>query len=490
MRLRYILSLFAAFLLVLGVHLATASAATSSTPVIPPPATLTGLVRIELRNSQGNVLAFGSGAIIDPDGRVLTTNDVISKWQKNKGVTLWICTTKKETDAPLCNMTAVILKNDAGKNLALLEVRRVQIGDTWLMLEEYATKTKFHFTPVTFPLTATTTDEGIHLGDSLKAMYYAKTGASTISFTDLAVSGFDRAIAKNISVPNLVRTSVTFRAGTGGGGVFDASSTMIGIPVFTKEATSTEGDFISTPVINQFLNVSLGKEYVNRKTPFALTGSLLGVSGGVVTSTFCPDYSSPEGTGNRCRCHQGFYAVGHACVLGNNYCALHYPGSRYDIFMKSCQCDNKDGSRVCREAVSTPTPTATKPSTPAKQATPVSPSTPVVAVTRTKPATSTSSTSNSSPAHPLCPAHASYNAQTWMCTCDKTFAKNVTGTACVLNGIPTSTSTIMGCDFVGNTITHLYYKQGHAKIKTFTPKNAVCFATPTLAMRARYRRGR
>lgn len=324
--------------------------------------------------------------------------------------TIVVCLAKSETEVPLCNMRAVLVKTRPASDLALIQLRTTLFEKRWISLEEYVLRTKSKFSFAT-PDFKKLTEEGVRLGDGVKIISYGQNSSSTVNLISGEVSGLLRGLSKGKSIPSMVRLNSSFVMSQLGGSVFNASSTLIGITTVVKDKTTPNGLFVSLPLINSFLRDTLGNDYLAKKMPFVLTGKLEGVQAGLISTNICPSFS--QRVGNVCRCNSGFYAVGNTCVLGMNYCQIQFgTNARYDDYLRVCKCPTTQGERTCVKA---PAPAPAPKPTPAP-----TPKPPVPA----KPATTT--------AKPFyCPAHASYDAKTWTCVCDKGWTRDVKKNACV-----------------------------------------------------------
>lgn len=376
-------------------------------------------VRIEITNDQGKYISFGSGTIIDPDGRILTNAKVVEVLQKYPSYTTTICVTASEVAAPTCNMRATLLKVKPAVDLALLQVNSVKVGNFWISPEEYTLRTGFKFGFIKPDATVLTT-EGVKFGDDLKVLTYTATSTATLTQVSADASGFVRGREKGKSVPYLVKVGTRITNGLGGGGVFTPAGKLVGIPAYNKNATAPNGTFVSLPVINSFLKESLGESYAAKTYPFVLTSALGGVEAGYLKTNSCPNYSQIEGGGSVCRCNSGFFAVGNACIAGGAYCPLVYgTNARYDDFLRSCLCPSGSGQSTCVRA-------PVKPVTPP---TPAKPVTPTPAPAPTKPAPPKVPTFS-------CPANATYNAKTWACACNSGWVRDLKKNACVAKPLP------------------------------------------------------
>lgn len=475
-------ALFASLSLIIATGLFLQNVQAATTP-------LQATVRIEIYDANNTLLSFGSGTIIDPDGHILTSQKAVERLDLNRGLIARICLSKDETSTPTCNMRATLIAANATTDLALLQINSIQSGNFWTSIEEQILKTGYKFPFISWNQNASASED-IHLGDALKLLSYPAIGNASLGQVNVEVSGFARTLKQGKTAPNLVRVDKKFATNQAGGGIFSASSTLVGVMTFAKDPSGMLGSFTSLPVINTFLRDSLGASYFSKDHQFVLLSSLTGTYNGLLPTNHCPAYATVEAGSNVCRCNAGFFAVGNTCIVGNAYCSVTFPNKgRYDDYLHTCLCRGADGvEATCVKTPPpvvkpTPTPTSTKPVPPPGPK-------PPVATTTTKPVVAPAPTPVATHGPQFfCPVHATYNAKTWSCVCDASWSKNTAGTACAFNAAPLSANDLNGCEVIGNKLTRRYYGKNNAAMKSVVLKDTLCFATEAGAKKARYRKG-
>ncbi len=273
--------------------------------------------------------SWGSGVIIDIQGRIITNYHVV----KSSPFNLTICTTVIKNTPPICNMKAEAVRVWDSVDLALLEITQIDGVD----INEY----RLRYGDPTFQNYAkfdrtNQSEEGIDLGDELQVLGYPAAGfigGETITFSKGSVSGFfEKLLYKGKNVPWRFKTDTTMSPGNSGGGAFDSNNNFIGIPAAVDADTGTIGYVISIPIINVFLEESIGSSYLNPLTPRT---QLKEEYMGFLTTTSCPSNSEKWGTQNICRCSSHYFAVGDSCISGGSYCKI--KGGSYTTYLQKCE---------------------------------------------------------------------------------------------------------------------------------------------------------
>ncbi len=437
------------------------------------------LVRIEVPASAGKTAMSGSGIIIDQDGRVLTSYSAVSKLVKDKTTTATICVSKDEFSVPSCTLEATLLKTNAGSNLALLQIKRVLSENTWHSVEEEKLRNGFSFAHVA--LEKSTTTETLALGAEVSVLDYTLGSVSSLTQHTGRATGFERKLVKDKLTPWLVKTDIVSNQKSAGGAVLNQANQLVGIPTMATNTSNGYAAFTSLPVINTFLKEALGQNYLLNKVPFVFDGTFLGVLGGAITSSHCPESSLYDSSSKTCVCNNGFYAVGNACILGATYCQLVYPKqqSTYDIYLKACTCQINGETRICpenlRKRIVIPKPAPPTSSTTTKSITPTS-TKPVVSTTK---ATTTVSVKPPSPSKT--PSEIACQKKSgW------TYIKK--SNLCVPVGKLTKQTDLSSCEVVAVPATKLYFVKGNSFIKRMTYRNKECFADEATAQKAKYQK--
>jgi S1-C subfamily serine protease len=447
------------------------------------------IVRIDIPAPLGTSTSSGSGVMIDQDGRVLTSYSAVAKLVKDKVTKATICIAKDEFSLPTCTFEAALLKTNAGSNLALLQIRRVLSHNEWRSVEEEKLRTGFSFPHVT--LNKSTSTETVGLSDDLFLLDYTLNTQSSITQYIGHVTGFERKTVKDKLVPWVVKTDVVSSLKSAGGAVFNDKNELVGVPTMVTSSSNGYALFTSLPVINAFLKEALGTAYVNNKFSFVFDGSFIGVQGGGLNSTSCPESSHAEAGNKTCTCNNGFFAVGNACILGANYCQIMYPKSSYDIFLKACTCLVNGETRICpenlRKVIQVPVvskPVAPTVATTTKITSPTSTkAVPPTKVTSTKPlptkATTTaaikSTSSTPSGVEVACKKNAGWS-----------YVKKTN--VCVPVGKLSKQADLALCNVVAMPATKYYFLKGNAVMKRMTYKNKLCFVDEAAAIAAKYRK--
>lgn len=451
------------------------------------------MVRIELPTTADKTTPSGSGVIIDQDGRVLTSYSAVSKLVASKGTRAVVCASKDEMTLPVCNLEATLIKADSGRNLALLQIKRIFSQNEWRTVEEEKIRNGFSFNYIKF--NKTTTTEAVKLSDDVFVLDYTLGSNSSINQNKGSVNGFERKIVSNKSTPWLVKTNILSNQKSFGGAVLNAKNELIGIPSMATNATNGYGSFTSLAVINAFIREALTADYIDNKITFVFDGNFAGILGGAFRGTVCPDSSRYDSTNKSCTCNNGFFAVGNACILGKTYCQVMYPKQKsdYDIFLKACTCVINGETRVCPDNLKkvvvppkpVPKPAAPKPATSTK---------PVIA-TSTKPIVPAVKSTSSKPVTPKATSTPAVKPTTTTQTAVEIACKKKTGwsylkknNTCVPVGTLLKQTDLALCEVVAVPATKLYFVKGNRYIKLMTYRNKQCFLDEESAQKAKYKK--
>lgn len=449
------------------------------------------MVRIELPTTADKTTPSGSGVIIDQDGRVLTSYSAVSKLVASKGTRAIVCVSKDEVTLPVCNLEATLIKADSGRNLALLQIKRIFSQNEWRTVEEEKIRNGFSFNYIKF--NKTTTTEALKLSDDVFVLDYTLGTNSSINQNKGSVSGFERKLVKDKTTPWVVKTDIVSNQKSFGGAVLNMKNELVGTPTMASTTVNGYGSFTSLAVINAFIREVLTADYINNKIPFVFDGNFAGILGGAFRGTVCPESSRYDSSNKSCTCNNGFFAVGNACILGKTYCQVMYPkqNSDYDIFLKACTCIINGETRVCPESlkkvVVPPKPvTPPKPATSTKPVTPTSTKSVVPAVkpTSTKPLVPAKATST--PA--VKPTTTTQTAVEIACKQKAGWSYLKKNNTCVPVGTLKKQADLVLCEVVAVPATKLYFVKGNRYIKLMTYRNKQCFADEASAQKAKYKK--
>lgn len=167
---------------------------------------------------EDQLLGTGSGTIISSNGFILTNAHVITGPDGNALELLPIFTTSasRPMDAVELTYFAVPIDVDVDLDLALLQVLFDSSG------EQLPAEHSFSHAPIG-------TVEGMQLGDSVFVVGYPGVSGDTVTFTSGVVSGFLGADLRG-SGNAWVKTDARIAPGNSGGGAFDETGTLVGVP--------------------------------------------------------------------------------------------------------------------------------------------------------------------------------------------------------------------------------------------------------------------
>ena len=448
----------------------TALAASTSTLITSNTSTLTllpSIVRLDLVGTNGSKTPIAAGALIDKDGRILTTYSAIQPLLTAKGTKLVACNPYSEILRPGCGYEAILLKTDSAENLALLQVRNLYINNATVSVEEQRLRNKLSFHFVSFDKTTTT--EAVNIGEAVSLYTFPTTASSSVMQRRGVVTGFSKKLINSSSTAWLVSTDIPTSKNLAGGPVFNAKNQLLGLFLATDTANPGNVSFLSLATLNRFLKSALGTSYLSNQFHFDADYSLVGQEAGLLKTSLCPASASPDPISKTCRCNPGFFAVGNACLLGNTYCSLVYPkGASYDLFLKQCVCPKDGNTTLCPEIKSTfllPVPTKQANATTTKPAILVKPavtSTSVIIPTSTKPIVTSTST--------------------------KPTVASTTKVIAPIFTIPKNFTELYACPVIGQDTTKYYYMKGQRSIKHFTYTAKRCYKDEASAKAAGYKK--
>jgi hypothetical protein len=156
---------------------------------------------------------WGSGSIIDSSGHILTNNHVVDDGFGGISDDFSICLTEDSSLPPKCHYTASVVARDAEKDIALLQIDRVDIFGNAVNYSSFATL------PIDYSYSPNT-------GDTVIARGYPWVGANTITETQGIVSG-----TYMYNNNTYIKTD-TLIAGGNSGGPLIRDGKMIGVNTF------------------------------------------------------------------------------------------------------------------------------------------------------------------------------------------------------------------------------------------------------------------
>ncbi len=207
--------------------------AQTTEPTEPPPTTAAGgtiptvtelasaVVQVQLLLGD-TVVCSGSGTILDAAGTVLTNSHVITQSTSCPHDRIGIAVLDVPELPPLLLFEADVLLDDAGLDLAVLQIARTIDGDP---------------VSASFPFVEVGDSDALELGDQLRIIGYPGIGGETVTFTEGTISGF-------VNVPGLeerswLKTDATLAGGNSGGLAVDASGLIVGIPTIVGSGGTT-----------------------------------------------------------------------------------------------------------------------------------------------------------------------------------------------------------------------------------------------------------
>jgi S1-C subfamily serine protease len=268
-----------------------------ATPTVTPspPATLsptaTGMVipyssvvKITARIKYSSYLKdiwVGSGAIVSPDGLILTNAHLVSPGQGYRPDVYEIALTQDPSLPPIDMYYAEPVVVDEDLDLAVLRIT-----------------TNLKYTPVDLselklPTLALGNSDDLSLGDPLIVLGYPGIGGETITLTRGDVGGFT--VSDNLLEPAFIKTSAAISGGTSGGVALDQFGRLVAIPtqlgygqqsgdlVDCRVVADTNGDGnvdqrdVCVPVggfINALRPVNLAKPLIERALASPLSGTV------------------------------------------------------------------------------------------------------------------------------------------------------------------------------------------------------------------------
>jgi S1-C subfamily serine protease len=279
----------------------------------PSQTQVSSVAQILILDKAQNLLYSGSGTIIDNEGHILTNEHVIDPLLQNPENYTTLCLTDDPKKPPACSVLYELVSSSKDMDLALLKITKVLDKDRVLLsFDEF--KKKYHVTFAYVPIDRAVTDESVGIGDEIQVLGYPSAGGASITATQGTVSGFQRSHATDGNFdPWLVKTDAKLNPGNSGGAAFDASGRFVGVPMAVSSAGNI-GYLISLPVVNQFLDASLGKT--------ASAPQTVGDASAQPAPRACPKGSAWNLNASACTCPEGhrFNDGQTECLTYDAYC--------------------------------------------------------------------------------------------------------------------------------------------------------------------------
>jgi len=188
----------------------------TATPVPIPFQALVQLTAKIKHSSYLRPLWGGSGAIISPDGLILTNAHLVDPDIPFEPDFFIISLTLREDEPPVDSFIAEPVSIDKDLDLALLQIT-----------------TDLHYKPIdpnnlNLPSVPLGDSDSLKLGDPLIILGYPAIGGDTITLTRGSVGGFTQ--QRKYGERAFIKTSATLSGGTSGGIVLDAYGRMVAVP--------------------------------------------------------------------------------------------------------------------------------------------------------------------------------------------------------------------------------------------------------------------
>ncbi len=197
----------------------SATPAVSSLPVAEPTEIVVSEVDIlasvvqvvsECDDGSSNV---GSGTIFFDEFHVLTSNHVVSSDSDCNIIKLFVETIERIDSAPIRTHTAEILAIDEKADLAILKI--APIGSFAKTLKAVKVSSKSN------------------IGDPIIAIGFPSIGGESVTVTSGEISGY-----ANFEGIQWIKSSVSISGGNSGGGVFDTTGGLVGVPTAAGTANA------------------------------------------------------------------------------------------------------------------------------------------------------------------------------------------------------------------------------------------------------------
>lgn len=218
---------------------------------------IVSVVQIVIVNDKEEAVSSGSGVIIDGDGDILTNYHVLEDAIKNDGWYPVVLVTVDAKKPPVAGLLVKLVGYSEPFDLALLRFTQIKNDSgQYVDFKEFVTKNDLYLNHVKIDRSAT--DEKVSLGDPLQILGYPGVGGKSITFTKGSVSGFEQLELEDSTLPWLIKTDAKINPGNSGGAAFDADDNFIGVPEAVAGGPGNIGYVISLPVINYFLDKTIG----------------------------------------------------------------------------------------------------------------------------------------------------------------------------------------------------------------------------------------
>lgn len=167
---------------------------------------------------QANIISFGSGVIVSPDGKILTNFHVVEPYVaailQDQTAIINVCWNLVADVAPFCSFFASAIDFDIANDLAILQITHVITKDDEIVqLPEFMERTNGSF------LFANVINDSVELGSEVEIYGFPGVGGDTVTLTKGNISGFEGIYLK---------TDATVNFGNSGGPAFQ-NGALVGI---------------------------------------------------------------------------------------------------------------------------------------------------------------------------------------------------------------------------------------------------------------------
>ncbi len=224
------------------------------------------VVQIVIFDPGNQPIAAGSGTFVDAQGDILTNWHVLQPEIQAPGYYRVVVYLTPDTRTPPAQgLLTRIIAADQMLDLALIRATHWFEAATGRVVD----LSLQHFAFPYVSLKRSATDYGLALGDDIEILGYPAAGGETITFTKGVVSGFVPLAYNGHSLPWQLKTDAKINHGNSGGAAFDARGAFVGVPVAFAGGDGNIGYVISLPVVDLFLDRSLGPVAASTPMPAA-----------------------------------------------------------------------------------------------------------------------------------------------------------------------------------------------------------------------------
>lgn len=311
------------------------------------------IVQIIIFNNNDEPVSSGSGVIMDGEGDILTNYHVLEDAIVNDGWYPVVLVTTDPKKPPVPGLLVKLVGYSKPFDLALMRFTKIKDKDgQFVDFKEFLTKNRLSVNHVKIDRYAN--DEKASLGDSVQILGYPGVGGKSITYTKGIVSGFEQLELENATLPWLIKTDAKLNPGNSGGGAFDAADNFIGVPEAVAGGPGNIGYVISLPVVNYFLNKTLGAPAEQSGTQCIDTvNGFLGDDG----ACYCNPNFEWNGAANKCVPASSSVKAGITIIpaeIDDAYCEQNVrKNSVFNPATGNCEC-REDYANLNNECVSRP----------------------------------------------------------------------------------------------------------------------------------------